>query len=290
MRNYMFLMLLALAAVCITSHVQAGRIDPNFVEATASSHVWDPNQNPNHAADWSGVYWALQDATGQYEWVHTVLDYETAWLSGKAADSEPNVNPGTVDGTHWIRFDFDKVYRLDKMDVWNYPVLGGGADQLLGMSNVTVEYSATGGSSPDDWETAFEGTFGVSQAYSRGENPASSDTTVIFGGVAAKSIVITSPVIGGPTMQDCWTSLKAWNFHSMVMACFNEQTEVGLGEVAFYTLEPTTCIEANQFGYGLEGDVDGDCYVTLADFADAAAGWLSCAEPTDIDCTHPWEL
>jgi hypothetical protein len=95
----------------------------------------------------------------------------TMWLSSKTG-SQPT----------WIQFDFDGVYKVEEMWVWNYnvlfePVLG------LGMKDVTIEYSIDGTAWTVLSETQFPRAAG-STSYEHG-------ATIDFGGVAAKSVRLT---------------------------------------------------------------------------------------------------
>ena len=56
-------------------------------------------------------------------------DGTTMWLTGKT-------------GPHWIQYEFDKVYKLYDMKVWNSNQL---VESFIGFAqNVTIEYSADG--------------------------------------------------------------------------------------------------------------------------------------------------
>ncbi|HSW00209.1 MAG TPA: discoidin domain-containing protein [Sedimentisphaerales bacterium] len=84
---------------------------------------------------------------------------------------------------HWIRYEFDKVYKLDEMLVWN-------SNQIIegfvgfGAKNVMVEYSVDG----ENW-TALEGVPEFAQA--PGSPSYTANTTVDFGGVSAKFVKLT---------------------------------------------------------------------------------------------------
>jgi ligand-binding SRPBCC domain-containing protein len=58
--------------------------------------------------------------------------------------------------------------------------------------------------------------------------------------------------------------------------------------MAIVDIGPTDCDEVKQEGYQLPQDLNGDCYVDLADFALFASAYLSCNDPTDSDCTPNW--
>jgi len=92
----------------------------------------------------------------------------------------------TVDEMPWIQYEFDSVYKLHQMMVWNYNsqfemVLG------FGIKDVTVEYSENG----TDWIVLGDEVF--AQATARATYTA--NTVVDFGGVPVKYVRLT--VING---------------------------------------------------------------------------------------------
>lgn len=109
---------------------------------------------------------------------------------------------GLSNGTDpvWIQYAFDRVYKLHEMLVWNYNVefellLG------IGLKNVAVEYSGDG----IDWTALGDVEFAqatISTDYT-------CNTTVDFGGVAARYVRLT------------------------VNSCFGTTSQCGLSEVRF---------------------------------------------------------
>ena len=97
-------------------------------------------------------------------------DAITMWLS---AGAQPN----------WIQYQFDKVYKLYELKVWN-------SNQSIetfigfGAKKVTIEYSADG----TTW-TALDNVPEFAQAHRLGGYAA--NTTVNFGGVMAKYVKLT---------------------------------------------------------------------------------------------------
>jgi len=51
-----------------------------------------------------------------------------------------------------------------------------------------------------------------------------------------------------------------------------------------------TCEDVIAAGLGLFGDANGDCHVTLEDFAAFAANWLLCNDPMDPQCINPFAV
>ncbi len=131
------------------------------ITATASSAA-NANEGPEKTIDGSGL-----SAAG----LHGV-DTNTMWSSALT-------DPGPV----WIRYEFDRSYKLHQMLVWNHntnvePLVGFGA------KDVTIEYSSDG----TTW-TALGTVAPIARA--PGAAGYAANTTIDFGGVAAKSVRIT---------------------------------------------------------------------------------------------------
>jgi hypothetical protein len=111
------------------------------------------------------------DGSGLVQDLHSV-DTKAMWLSGEG-------DPGSA----WIRYDFDRAYKLERMSVWNYngPLLLAG----FGIKDATIEYSPDGVA----W-TALPGTNAFAKA--TGKDGYASNTTVELDGAMAKSIRITA--------------------------------------------------------------------------------------------------
>ncbi len=111
----------------------------------------------------------------------------------------------------WIQYDFDRVYKLSELWVWNYntqfeEILG------IGAKDVTVEYSADGMT----WQTLGDFQFGQGT----GEAGYAHNTTIAFNGVAAQSVKFT--------LKNAWAATN----------------KVGLSEVRFFYV-PTFAREPN---------------------------------------------
>ena len=197
-------------------------------------------------------------------------DQNNMWLSGSTAASAANPNNGTVAGSHWIRFDFDQVYDLDKMWLWNYNEFNW---PWFGVNEVTVEYSALADpNEPADWQTIYTG--GIPMTGGGGLNRTFVDASVDFDGAAAQHVVITT--VAGLT--------RNWSFDD---PCTLPLEEVGLSEVRFF-IQPASCAEARASGYQTPGDLNDDCYVNLLDFALISEDWQQCMDPQDPACQQPW--
>jgi len=129
------------------------------IVATAS-HA-DADAGPENTVNASGV-----NAQDQHS-----MNSRDMWLASPGPD-EPV----------WIQYDFDRVYKLHQMLVWNYNT----EFELLlgfGLKNVTVEYSADGA----EWVALGDVEFAQATA-----NPSYVyNTTVDFEGVAARSVRLT---------------------------------------------------------------------------------------------------
>ena len=102
--------------------------------------------------------------------LHSMTD-TTMWLSSKTGP-QPT----------WIQYEFDGIYKLNEMWVWNYNVMVE-ATLGFGIKDVKVEYSANG----TDWTSLGDMQFTQAPA----ADGYAHDTTVDFGGVAAKYVRLT---------------------------------------------------------------------------------------------------
>jgi len=130
------------------------------VKATASSSS-NALMGPDKTIDGSGL-----DALDEHATIASQM-----WLSKK----------GTT--PIWIKYDFDKVYELHQMWVWNSNQASE-PDVGLGAKDVTIETSLDG----TTW-TALGGVVEFAQA--TGEPNYTHNTTVDFGGVQAKYVRLT---------------------------------------------------------------------------------------------------
>jgi len=129
------------------------------VTVTASS--FNPGMGPENTINGSGL-----DAANQHS-----VDPTQMWLSASGG-TQPT----------WIQFEFDKEYKLDKLQVWNS---NQALESLLGfgVKDVIVSYSADG----EVWTRL--GDFQFPQA--PGTPTYTPDTPVDFGGVAARFVKLT---------------------------------------------------------------------------------------------------
>jgi len=141
----------------------------NVTAIASSSNSAD--EDPNNTINGSGL-----DADD----LHSV-GVTDMWLSS----DEPN--------GAWIQHEFDKVYKLHQMWVWNYntllePAVG------FGVKDAAIKYSVDG----NDYTT-----LGTTHEFARGSGAAgyAHNTTVDFGGAAAKYVKITANSNWGGLLQ-----------------------------------------------------------------------------------------
>jgi len=151
---------------------------PIEIVTATSNCTSDEGKGPENAVNGSGL-------TGD---THSTLT--TDMWNGKIPENE----------TPYVQFEFDGVYKLYEMFIWNYNMdfeawLG------IGIKNVAVEYSQDG----TDW-TSF-GDVELNQG--PGSNDYTYNTTIAFDGIAAKYVRLT--------INSTWLSA----------------TDCGLSEVAF---------------------------------------------------------
>ncbi len=133
----------------------------SMANITATASATKQGLSPQNTVDNSGMNDSEQ---------HSMLD-TTMWLSAKDAPAPT-----------WIQYEFDGTYKLHEMRVWNYNIsvesIAG-----LGVKDATVEYSVNG----TDWTSLGDKQF----AQAPGTDGYASNTTVSFGGVAAKFVRLT---------------------------------------------------------------------------------------------------
>ncbi len=180
---------------------------------------------------------------------------DSGLLHGKDAENTMWLSSITGPQPTWIEFQFDRVYRLHQMWVWNSngslePVIG------LGFKDVSIEYSVNG----TDYTTL--GTT-VEFARAPGVPDYAHNTTVDLSGVAAKYVRLTA--------NSNWGGLL---------------NQYGLSEVRFFHI-PVHAREPNPDSGATDVDVD----VTLGFRAGREAAkhdvYLSTDEQAVIDGTAP---
>lgn len=177
------------------------------VSVTASSQV-DADQDPNNTINGSGL-----DEQDQ----HTERA-DTMWRSADEA------------GGAWIQFALDRVYKLDKLKVWNYNASTEAVPGLgFGIKDALIEHSLDG--------MAWESLGSVELPKATGK-PGQAGAELALDGTVAQYVRITA--------QSNWTTL----FPS---------TQFGLSEVRFYAIPTTARLPVPSEGATIE-----DPLVTLS--------------------------
>ena len=189
-----FIPLLVTAGGAVANNI----VPAENIQATASSY-WDPDQ---HRFPIESTY----DGRGLTGDLHSYGQVGTLWLNSGNADNT-NYQSGTVAGYCWIGYEFDAVFELDEMWLWNgniYPV-------TRGLKNVTIQYSTDG----LGWSTlGGSGNQYVFDIASGADNYAhdyagTGSNEIDFNGVDAKYVVLTAH----NTWGDAWAGLSEVRFY-----------------------------------------------------------------------------
>ena len=220
------------------------------VAATASG--WASNMGPENTIDGSGL-----DADDQHSTESTEM-----WISNAAKPV-------------WIQYEFDKVYKLDTMWVWN---VNQQIESIipLGARDVTVEYSVDG----EAW-TALEDVPEFGQG--TGQPTYKANTTVNFGGVEVRFVRLTININwsgnAGPT------GLSEVRFFYIPVQAFEPQPADGATDVSIDSSlqwRPGRQAESHELYFGADPDA-----LTLAD-ATAEHGYTPVA--LDLGITYYWRV
>ena len=224
--------------------------------ATGLLHTWqlDAPPSPEYSGNGIGGYSHCENGWGRV--------------------GEENQRGGTVAGGTYFEYMFDQPYQLGEMWIWNY---NANTYYPGGIKNATIEYSVTGSTDPADWTTVYTGEVPI--ASGAGNADSTVDLVVNFGGATAQFVVITSTA-----------GLDRNHYPDVVTGDWRDDL-VALSEIRFnkYSI-PENCTDVIGDGYGIKADLNSDCYLDLLDFAIFIKGWLTCVDPTDENCDHPWEL
>jgi hypothetical protein len=134
----------------------------SIVNITATSNTTSkPNEGPENTVNGSGLNELDEHSTRASE----------MWLGSPTGGETP-----------WIQYEFDRVYKLHEIAAWNYNVefeliLG------FGVKDMTVEYSEDS----ETWATLGD----VQLAQGTAKSDYTANTTIDFGGLAAKSVRFT---------------------------------------------------------------------------------------------------
>jgi len=208
-------------------------IGASSISVTASSSN-SASEGPENTINGSGL-----DADD----LHSVVSTDM-WLSG-ITGPQPT----------WIQYEFDKVYKLHHVVVWNHntltePVIG------FGIKAATIEYSVDGAA----WVT-----LGTAHELARGPGVAgyAANTTVDLGGIAARYVKITA--------NSNWGGIV---------------NQFGLSEVRFFSI-PVVAREPDPASGAADVDVDATLSWRAGREAAKHNVYLSTDEQAVIDATAP---
>jgi len=174
-------------------------IPGEVIIATAESNK--PGQGPENTINGSGL-----NSNGQHS-----NEIKTMWQSERSES-----------GLSWIQYDFDKIYKLYEMLVWNFN--GEFLLTLFGMKDVTVEYSIDG----VNW-MQVSNVMEFSKA--PGTDDYSSNITVDFECVVAKHVRII-PNSNWSNGLFNWVGLSEVRFMQIPVYAAEPNPEVGAENVA----------------------------------------------------------
>ncbi|MHC4171312.1 MAG: LamG-like jellyroll fold domain-containing protein, partial [Planctomycetota bacterium] len=266
--------------------------------AYSTTYYWrvDEVNNANPESPWTGPVWNFTTEPVGY-----AIENITATASStQAADMGPE---NTIDGSGldandlhsmepadmwlsgneplggWIEFQFDKVYKLHQMWVWN-------SNQVIeslvgfGLKGVTVDYSTNG----TDYTT-----LGTTHEFARAPGAAdyAYNTTIDFGGVAAKYVKLTATSNWGGTVPQY--GLSEVRFFHIPLRAREPSPDSGATDVDVdVTLSFRAGREAAQHDVYLSTDeqavIDGTAPVVTV--AETSYGPLA----LDLDVTHYWRV
>ena len=208
-------------------------IDASNIAATASSSN-SAAEGPENTINGSGLNAGdLHSATNTDMWLSSLTGQQPTW----------------------IQYEFDKVYKLHQMWVWNHNTLIEAAIGL-GIKEATIEYSTDGAT----W-TPLDTTHEFARA--PGAAGYASNTTVDFGGVAAKYVRITA--------NGNWGGILA---------------QYGLSEVRFFSI-PVLAREASPAPGATDVSVDTTLRWKAGREAAQHTVYLSIDQQAVIDGTAP---
>ena len=152
-----------------------------------SNAASDDSLGPQYAADGSGL-----NASGQHStWVGDM------WLA------DPGGEPT------YIQFEFDEVYELEEMWVWNY----NGWLSIAGVNEVTIEYSENG----TDW-TVFGN---VECAEATGKDDYTANTIVALDGIRARYVRLTILSTRGIFSWPGLSEVRFWTYTEPTYRIYN---------------------------------------------------------------------
>ncbi|MHC4520659.1 MAG: discoidin domain-containing protein, partial [Planctomycetota bacterium] len=176
--------------------------DPEGLLEFEQTYYWriDEVNGPPDSTIFRGPVWSFTTEPFAYPVEQITVTSNSTWGEGEGPENTINGSGLNADDEHstkasdmwlgtanggdavFIQYAFDRVYKLHEMWVWNYNVL---FEPLLGfgLKDVTIEYSVDG----TEWAALAD----VELAQGPGEPDYIANTTIAFGGVAAKYVRLT---------------------------------------------------------------------------------------------------
>ncbi|MGB2799999.1 MAG: LamG-like jellyroll fold domain-containing protein, partial [Dehalococcoidia bacterium] len=240
-----------------TTEPIAYAIDGNNITATASG-TNSAEEGPENTINGSGL-----DANDLHS-----TEPVGMWLSSAL---DPNAA--------WLQYEFDRVYKLHQMRVWNNntllePVIG------FGVKDATIEYSVDGNNYT---------TLGTTHEFARASGAAgyAHNTTVDVGGVAVKYVRLTINSNWGGIVKQC--GLSEVRFLYIPLRAREPQPESGATDVAVdVILGFRAGREAAERNVYLSSDeqavIDGNAPVSTVTENSYSPS------PLDVDSTYYWRV
>ena len=219
------------------SELPSSIIDPNTITPTACSSITD--YEAKYAVNGAGLVGDMHDP----------LAYHKAWLSNMQKGTTSSAAPNSIAGEAWFKVEFNGVYSLDKMLVWNYNF--GPNNGERGMKNVYIQCSVDG----ITWTTVMNGSSDF-WTFARAPNAWNYlyNTTVTFNGMKAKYVAITAPAGGdGQWYNEGYYGLSELRFYgTQVAASVIDSSRITATASSFISpYDPVVTIN----GSGLTGDL-----------------------------------
>lgn len=231
--------------------------DPNYPAQDIIRHDNIQVSVPADSLTVSGeLDWLVNNFGLEDNFRHVADTYGSAMVMCEPAGPSAAVSGKTTVGQCWFRFDFDQVYNLGEMRIWNYNQISFTDYTGRGIKNVTIEYTGDG----TNWSTL--GSYEIPQALA--ETQMSPNILIDCGGVAASSVVITA---ADNWDGDVWYGLSQVDFGIAGTDFGYEPAELESFASQWLNVVPgsTDCP-----GW----DLDGDCSVMFDDFKAFAERWL----------------
>jgi regulation of enolase protein 1 (concanavalin A-like superfamily) len=188
--------------VLVSQGQASARFDPTGLLVFGQTYYWriDEVNGPPDNTIFKGPVWSFTTEPYAYPVEQIGVTSNSVWGEGEGPENTINGSGLNADDEHsvqasdmwlgeasgadaiFIEYAFDRAYKMHEMWVWNYniqfePVLG------FGLKDVTIECSEDG----TDWAVLAD----VGLAQATGEPTYTANTTIAFGGVAARYVRLT---------------------------------------------------------------------------------------------------